>query len=655
MTAPDPIPAEALLSAIIESADDAIISKDLAGVITSWNRGAERIFGYSAAEIVGKQVLLLIPPERHEEESMILRQVRDGGKVEHFETVRVRKSGERFPVSITVSAVRNANGVIVGASKILRDLSVQVQAARVTGLLKSLVENSDDAIVTKDLNAIVTSWNPGAERLFGYSALEMIGQPIWRLFPQDRFHEEPHILERIKRGESVDHFETKRVRKGGQVIDVSVTISPIRDEKGKIIGASKIARNISDQKAAHERLVNAHAELLRADQMKSEFLATLSHELRTPLNAILGWTEVIKESGCTNPEEVKEGIAIIERNARTQAKMIEDLLDVSRIVSGKVSLDLRKVDLASVVEAAIQSLLPAAQTKGIRLTTAYGSVEGVVMADKDRLQQVVWNLTSNSLKFTPKGGRVHITVQRANSHVEIAVADNGQGIKPDFLPFLFERFRQADASTKRKHGGLGLGLSIVKQLVEMHGGEVRATSPGEDKGTTFTVSLPVMASHPAPLQESRPVTPQEGERQESLRGLRILLVDDEPDSLSLVRRVLTAKKAEVLAFDSAVNALSAIESFNPDVIVSDIGMPEMDGYEFVERVRTLPNCTKIPAIALTALARSEDRTRALTAGFQTHIAKPVEARELVAMVRSMMAVTNRAEPPNSNREISGQQ
>lgn len=508
-----------------------------------------------------------------------------------------------------------------------------------------MVDSADDAIVSKDLNGIVTSWNRGACAMFGYTADEMVGQTIRKLLPTDRQQEEDYILDQLRRGEKVDHFETLRVRKDGTVFPVSLTISPVRDRDGVIVGASKIARDITRQKAAHAELVRANEELRRADQLKSEFLATLSHELRTPLNAILGWVHVLRTSGSADPQELQMGLDVIERNARAQTQMIQDLLDVSRIVSGKVVLDLQELRLEGVVEAAMQSLLPAAQTRNIRLTSAFSSIEGIVMGDRDRLQQVFWNLLSNAIKFTPKGGRVHVTLGRKASHVEIVVTDTGQGIRADFLPHVFERFRQADGSTTRKHGGLGLGLSIVKQLVELHGGEVQAFSPGEGKGATFVVNLPVMASRPEPvsLAVAGSVTDAVAD-QRSLHGMRVLVVDDDPDSALLVARLVGARGAEVQSAYSATEGLRVLDTFAPDIILSDIGMPDEDGYSFIRQVRERPAAAHTPAVALTALARSVDRTQALQAGFQAHVAKPVEPPELIAVIRSLLSLAPRRRP-----------
>lgn len=503
-------------------------------------------------------------------------------------------------------------------------------------LWQAIVSSSDDAIISKDLNGVVQSWNLGAERVFGYSAQEMIGQPILRLLPTDRTEEEVRILDRLKHGERVDHYETIRQRKDGQLIHVSLTISPIRDAQGTIVGASKIARDITAQKRGAEQLALAHQELKRVDRMKVEFISTLSHELRTPLTAITGWIQILKDR--PSADELREGLEIIERNVRVQAQLIDDLLDMSRIESGKIMLDLQRIDLTTVVGAAVDSVRPTTEAKGVRLTSAFSSVEGIVLGDKHRLQQVVWNLLTNATKFTPKGGRIHVTLERANSHVEIAVTDTGIGIGPEFIDHIFERFSQADASTTRRHGGLGLGLSIVKHLVELQGGTVRARSAGRDKGATFMVCLPLVPVH----QEAERVAAQERNAQidesvieADLSGINLLVVDDDPDSGATISKILERRGAAVRTASSMQEALTLFGEAVPDVLLSDIGMPGHDGYELIERVRAQPSGRSVPAVALTALARSEDRTRALRAGFQMHVAKPVDAAELIAVVRNL--------------------
>jgi PAS domain S-box-containing protein len=363
--------------------------------------------------------------------------------------------------------------------------------------LKAMVQSADDAIVSKTLQGIVTSWNPGAERLFGYTASEMIGKSISILIPPDQPNEEPNILSRLVRGESIDHYETKRIRKDGKVIYISLTVSPVRNHEGRIIGASKIARDITDRKRIEaerdemllrERQARSDAEI--ANRLKDEFLAILSHELRTPLNAILGWTDILNSPRGQNPESARHAVEVIQRNAKVQKRLIEDLLDMSRILSGKLVIKKERVDLQSVLAASLDSVRTAASAKGIAVDLHIDRSVGFVTGDADRLQQIVWNLLANAIKFTPINGHVVLRLESSGADTEITVQDNGDGILPEFLPHVFERFRQGDGSTRRQHGGLGLGLAVVRYLVEAHGGRVRASSRGLNQGSTFVVSLP---------------------------------------------------------------------------------------------------------------------------------------------------------------------
>jgi PAS domain S-box-containing protein len=820
------------LSAIIETADDAIISKTLEGVITSWNKGAERIFGYTAEEAVGQSVTILIPTARLDEEPAILARLRAGERIEHYETVRVRKDGTLIDIALTVSPIRGPDGQIIGASKIARDITERRRAEEKLLQTASIVENSDDAIISKNLDGIILSWNPGAEKLYGYTAAEAIGQPVTMLIPSDRPDEEPHILEQIGRGERVDHYETVRQRKDGTLIDVSLTVSPVRDTGGRIIGASKIARDITDRKRAEKELreqaeiietvnrvgqtlaaeldqhklvqavtdaateisgahfgsffynvldergesfmlytlsgvpreafahfpmprntdifaptFNGEGTVLIADvkkdprygknspyygmpeghlpvtsylavpvfsrsgevlgglffghpkegifteraariveglaaqaaiamdnarlyeaaqrarteaeesavekerlyreaqessRLKDEFLATVSHELRTPLTSILGWAHMLRTRGLGDADAAK-ALETIERNARTQAQLIEDLLDVSRIITGKLRIDVQPVDPNFFIEAAVEAVRPAAEAKGVRLQRIMDTGVVTVSGDPVRLQQVVWNLLSNAIKFTPKGGRVQVRLERVNSHIEIGVIDTGSGIAPEFLPYVFDRFRQADQRTSRQHGGLGLGLAIVRHLVELHGGSVRAESPGKGQGSTFTVLLPVAPVYQSIGPEKR-VHPAARDTlpvygcPDRLDGLKVLVVDDEPDTRELLKAGLGQCGAKVTAAGSATEALEAIVAAVPDLLISDIGMPGEDGYELIRRIRELPaeSGGKVPAIALTAYARVEDRMQALRAGYQMHVPKPVEMAELVAVAASLI-------------------
>jgi len=416
-----------------------------------------------------------------------------------------------------------------------------------------------------------------------------------------------------------------------------------------------VRRLAEERESLLESERTARAETQRVSLMKDEFLANLSHELRTPLNAILGWSQVIA-SGRATEADLKQGMETIQRNAREQARLIEDLLDVSRIVSGKVRLDVQETDLSVVVQQAIDSVRPSAEAKGIRLRQIIDPSIASVSGDPGRLQQVVWNLLSNAVKFTPKGGKVDVILQRVNSHIEITVTDSGIGIEPEFLPFLFERFRQANSSTTRTHSGLGLGLSIVKQLVELHGGSVQAQSRGENKGATFIVRLPLVPVRSAAGREHPTTASTVAVQPETidLTGVHVLVVDDEADARELIKRVLTQCGAEVRVAGSAPQALEMLKSNRPDVMISDIGMPHMDGYDFMRRVRQLPPLEgrRLPAIALTAFARSVDRTRAIMAGYQMHMAKPIEPQELVATVASF---AGRLVRPAGDRAADGDQ
>jgi PAS domain S-box-containing protein len=399
-----------------------------------------------------------------------------------------------------------------------------------------------------------------------------------------------------------------------------------------------------DNSALFRQVEAARQQAETANRSKDEFLATVSHELRTPLNAIMGWAQLLLAAG-DDPERRRQGLETVVRNAKLQSQLIDDLLDVSRIISGKMRLDVQSTDLAAVIDAAVEAIRPAAEAKKLQVRRVLDPFAGPVSGDPVRLQQVVWNLLSNAVKFTAKEGKVEVRLERVNSHVEILVADNGAGISPEFLPYVFDRFRQLDASTTRRHGGLGLGLAIVRHLVELHGGTVRVKSPGEGEGSTFIVALPLSIAHLTPTEGLRvhPVAevedgdPCSEDSNLDLRGIRVLVVDDEPDARETLRQILEHCNAEVETVSSAVEAVKRVESWRPDVLLSDIGMPGEDGYELIRRVRELPpdRGGRTPAAALTAFARGEDRRRALRAGFQMHLAKPVEIQELATVVASL--------------------
>jgi len=408
----------------------------------------------------------------------------------------------------------------------------------------------------------------------------------------------------------------------------------LQEERDRLLDSERTARQMAE----------------RSSRVKDDFLATLSHELRSPLNAILGWGQLLRMKPPT-PEVLSKAIEAIERNSHAQARLIEDLLDMSSIVSGKFRLEVQTVDPAALIQTTVESVLPAAEAKEIRLQQVLDPLAGPIKGDPNRLQQVIWNLLSNAVKFTSKGGTIQIHLQRVNSHCEISVSDTGRGIRPEFLPFVFDRFRQQDSTTTRTEGGLGLGLAIVKQLVEHHGGSVAVNSPGEGQGATFIVRLPISIAKDE-FPEASLIVPPSVDLDLSLEGVRILVVDDDADACVVLRRILEEQKASVDTVQSAGGALEKIKAYPPDVLISDVGMPEQDGYQFIAAVRRLAGPARlVPAIAVTAFARPQDRIRALQAGYNMHVAKPVSATELVTVIARLKAVARSDHSPDQARPL----
>ncbi len=858
-----------LLAAIVDSSADAIVSKDLDGVITSWNRGAERLFGYSADEAVGRPVTMLIPDERLSEEDVVLVLIRKGERVEPFDTVRRRKDHTLVDVSVTVSPVRASDGTIVGASKIARDISYRKRVDEELGELKdrllALAGASASILGSPDMATVLSGTIELARRVIASDAYA-----LWRLDPasgwrmlrafgvSEEFSQpiagssvletsghavafsEPLVIEDVEhepalagrrdayrregvvsmvvfplsiRGErtatlvfysrlprryrdtdiqvgtalaniaaaslttaelyaeqrarreaadqarqraaflaeagtalsaSLDYERTLKVVAGLAVpliadwcaVDIvdndgrpqRLAVAHVDPEKielahrleqqypadpkapggmhevlrtGRPSYVPRIAPDALDRAARddeHRRILRslrltsfmcvpllaqgktlgtitfvsaesgreytendlrlaqelaaraslavenarAYARAHEASRLKDEFLATLSHELRTPLNAVLGYARMLR-SGAVAPERTNAALEIVERNATALKQIIEDVLDVSRIISGRLRLDVAPVDLPAILHDSCATVLPAADAKGVRLETIVDPLTTPVSGDGERLQQIVWNLLSNAIKFTARGGKVQLRLSRVNSHVEVTVSDTGRGISADFLPFVFDRFRQGDATSSREHGGLGLGLAIAKQLTELHGGTLSAMSDGPGTGATFTLTLPLRTSPAAPTAGVRDQTAPERRvpalaNAPRLDGLRVLAVDDETDSLQLVRTVLEGAGAAVRLAGSAQAALDAISSDAPDVIVADIGMPEMDGLELIGALRRLEEPARsIPAAALTAYARSQDRIVSLASGFQMHLVKPIDPLELIVAVSTLAA------------------
>ncbi|MBD0325097.1 MAG: PAS domain S-box protein [Pyrinomonadaceae bacterium] len=684
------------LAAIVESSYDAIIGKTLEGIITNWNKSAQRMYGYSAEEVIGRPISLLIPQERAGELTEILGRVRSGEPVSNLETVRVRKDGTRINVSISVSPIKNATGKIIGAATIARDITERIrlfereQVARAaaeraafrTARLQAITAALSEALTPAQVASVVLEQVVPAlgaragsvvlltERGDELEILDAVGLPPnlidkWRRFP---LSQQVPLAVAVSTGELVvlENLEARDkafpnlVSMHALTGNVALVAIPLIVE-GRAVGAMGIsfeeAQKFSDEDRAFmlaiarqcaqaitrarlyeaERRSRAEAEV--ANRTKDEFLATLSHELRTPLTAMLGWTRLLRTSNLDEPTTA-HALETVERNARAQAQLIEDLLDVSRIITGKVRLEVHPVELVPVIEAAVDAVRPAAEAKSIHLQTELDALAGAVSGDPARLQQVVWNLVSNAVKFTGRGGRIQVGLERANSQLQITVADTGEGIRPEFLPYVFDRFRQADGSTTRTHGGLGLGLAIVRHLVELHGGTVRAESAGEGLGATFTVTLPLLSVLTKAADDEQASAFDGDEKQAALvlNNLRVLVVDDEHDARELLAIVLEKQGASVRAVASAEEALAAIGTLKPDVLVSDIGMPHDDGYTLMRKVRSLSaeQGGSTPAIAVTAYAGDNAREMTLAAGFQTHLAKPIDPAELLKAIVSLV-------------------
>jgi PAS domain S-box-containing protein len=605
-----------------------------------WNKNLEEITGHSGDEIALMAPLEFIVEENRPAVERKIEEVFVHGEA-NIEAQLLTKNGLGVPYFFTGRRI-----VIDGKPHLIGngvDVTERRRGEETAAYLAAIVESSDDAIISADLQGNIRSWNKGAERLYGYAAAEVIGKPVSMLLPPERWDEEMRILELIRRGDRIEHYETIRRRKDGADIDISLTVSPILNHAGDVIGASKTSRDITWRKRAEEEREqllaserDSRSEAEEANRLKDEFLATISHELRSPLNAILGWARLLREPDMRG-DQMERALETIERNAQAQARLIEDLLDVSRIVSGKLSIQMRPVTLNSTIQSAVADLRLAAESKGIDLRLTEDE-EIKLIGDADRLQQVVWNLLSNAIKFTPEGGRVEVGLKRVGERAELRVSDTGRGISPEFLPHVFDRFRQATRTDARSRAGLGLGLAIVRHIVEAHGGNVTAESAGFGLGATFVCKLPLVGVE----QEVVPAI----ERQQaqlkvkatsSLRGIKVLVVDDDEDAREMLEAALNSYGAEVITAAGALKALDALASEKIDVLVSDINMPEIDGYELIRRVRAMKpeQGGRIPAVALTAYARAEDRLRALKSGYQTHMPKPVEPAELEVVVATL--------------------
>jgi PAS domain S-box-containing protein len=626
-----------LLSSIVESSDDAIVSKDLNGTILSWNAGAERLFGYKADEVIGKSITIIIPQDRRNEEPAILEKIVSGGSVDHYQTVRQRKDGSLIDISVTVSPVKDEQGKIVGASKIAREITAQRKALEEIAFQARLLNAVEQAVIATDLEGKVIYWNDFAEGLYGWSAEEALGSNIFDLTPAaDSQPKAAEIFETLKAGKSWTG-ELLLKRRDGSTFPAIITDSPITNDKNQLIGIVGVSVDITDEKVAEEerkkllaRAQSARAEAEAANRLKDEFLATLSHELRNPLNVVIGYSEILRRSdGAQNEGFVAKAAEVIRRNALAQTQLVSDLLDLSRLQTGKLAINRQPVSLTTIAQDAIETVRAEAEVKNISLNLADSSDTFVVDGDPVRLGQIVWNLLNNAVKFTPAGGTITISLTRQDRGACFVIEDTGQGIVPEFLPHVFEIFRQADASSSRRLGGLGIGLALVKQLAELHGGHIKAESEGSGRGARFSVWLPVQN-----FDASEPEVKMTGNAG-VLKRKFILVVDDSRETTEMLSRLLQMEGAFVWTARSGVEALELAEGKIFDLIITDISMPEMDGYQLLHKLRELPPMADVPALALTGYGRSSDVDRANREGFARHFTKPLDIDKLLQTVKEL--------------------
>jgi PAS domain S-box-containing protein len=516
-------------------------------------------------------------------------------------------------------------------------------AGRIPGLYKALVDSSDDAIVMKDLNGIVRTWNKGAERIFGYRAEEIIGKPVTELMPPALRKEEPEILARIRAGERIDHYETVRVRKDGRLVDISLTVSPIINADGRIVGASKIARDITEKKRWEAEIKRAHDEAEQANHAKDEFMATLSHELRTPLNPVL---LLASESAADRslPPGIRANFDVIRRNVELEARLIDDLLDLTRVRTGKLKIEKDDVNIHAVLSDTISLLQNEIDGKKITLTQNMGDVESVVYGDTVRLRQIFWNILKNAIKFTPRRGAITIESRAEDGHYSVAISDTGIGMTPKELNTAFEAFKQGVHShDSGRFGGLGLGLAISKRFVELHSGSITASSPGPDRGSTFTIRFPLSGwNHIATALNlpSLQSCPTGGHAAQSNGGktrhrANILLVEDHEPTRSTLAQILARRHHKVAIASCAREAMAIAEKGHFDLVISDIGLPDGNGYDLFKRIRD--KSPVIKGIALSGYGMEHDLARSRSTGFQTHLIKPVKIETLEEALEKTLA------------------
>src|SRR5216117_87030 len=630
--------ARAYAESLIKNAPYPVFVSDLQGKILQANDAVSELLGFRKDEVPEQSLSRLVSLAEAHELMVALREVVDRGVTRNVRLNPRSASGEVIPTTLNASSLRGPQGEVIGVIGILRDMR-ELDKAR--AYAESLIKNAPDPVFVSDLQGKILQANDAVYTLLGFRTAEVVEQSLSRFISVDEAREFMAALREVVARGVTRNARLNPRSASGEIIPTTLNASALRDVDGTVIGAIGVLRDMRAYEIVVRDLEESRRKLDEANRAKDEFLATLSHELRTPLNAILGWARLLR-SGTLDADGMRRGPEVIERNTRVLAQLIEDLLDVSRIITGKLRLEVRPADLIPVVIAAMEAVQTAADAKGIRLEASLDPTLGLVSTDPDRLQQVVWNLLTNAIKYTPIGGRVDIRLERAGSTARITVSDTGQGIRPELLPFVFDRFRQGETSIGRRYGGLGLSLAIVRHIVELHGGVVRAESAGESRGAIFMVDLPVaptVSGEVAPVPARHRDDSEAVVRPVSLRGVRVLVVDDEADARELMRMILRSSGADVMAAACAEEALEQVEQWHPDILVSDIGLPGDDGYVLIQKLRQRQGDygRSMPALAVTAYARAEDRTRALSAGFQLHVAKPLEPADFVAAIARVVS------------------
>jgi PAS domain S-box-containing protein len=613
----------------LASIGDAVISTDAADRVTFMNGVAEKLTGWLQTEAIGRPLPYVF--------RIVNERTRRGvespqvGALQHETVVRlanhtllIARDGTERPIDGTAAPMRDESSAMLGAVLVFHDITERRWAEQSRLLLAAIVEASQDAIVSKTLDGVIQSWNAGAERLFGHTAEEAVGQSITLIIPPERHDEERTILERLRRGERVEHFETVRVARDGRRIDISLTVSPLFDEEGQVIGASKVARDITERK-------RAETALREAARRKDEFLALLAHELRNPLAPLRNGLQVLRLAG-GDPDTVSQVRAMMDRQLGHMVRLIDDLLDISRIGQNKIELWRARVPLASVIDSAVETARPFIDAERHELCISLPTEPLFVDADITRLAQVFSNLLTNSAKYTPSRGHIWLTAERRGENAVITVRDDGIGIPPDALPRVFDMFAQADRNIERQTGGLGIGLALVKGLVELHGGQVSADSDGPGKGSTFTVQVPAVGAVNEPLASP----PAQDMPTAAGNGRRILVVDDNRDSASTLGTLLKLLGSEVGIAHDGVEAVREAEEFRPQIILMDVGMPNLNGYEATRQIRQQRWARNAVIIALTGRGQEGDRIQSREAGCDAHLVKPVSIADLDDMLANLM-------------------